>query len=75
MIVNGMRVESLDKTVKGQVLASDYDKDYARVYNWLHDNPDEMFVETKLSTLLKNVRGSQISQEQIDFSKHPEKLF
>ena len=53
MIFNGMIVESLDKTVKGQVLASDYDKDYARVYNWLHDNPDEMFVETKLSTLVE----------------------
>ena len=53
MIINGMIVESLDKTVKGQVLASDYDKDYAGVYNWLHDNPDEMFVETKLSTLVE----------------------
>ena len=27
MIVNGMIVESLDKTVKGQVLSYDYDKD------------------------------------------------
>ena len=51
MIVNGMIVESLDKTVKGQVLASDYDKDFARVYNWLHDDPDQMFVETNLSNL------------------------
>ena len=29
-----MIVESLDKTVKGQVLSYDYDKDFARVYNW-----------------------------------------
>jgi len=53
MIVNGMIVESLDKTVKGQVLAYDYEKDFARVYNWLHEDPDEMFVETKLSTLVE----------------------
>ena len=53
MIFNGMIVESLDKTVKGQVLAYDYDKDYARVYNWLHEEPDEMFVETKLSNLVE----------------------
>ncbi len=53
MIVNGMIVESLDKTVKGQVLSYDYDKDLARVYNWLHDDPDEMFVETKLSNLVE----------------------
>ena len=53
MIINGMIVESLDKTVKGQVLAYDYDKDYARVYNWLHEEPDEMFVETKLSNLVE----------------------
>ena len=51
MIVNGMIVESLDKKVKGQVLAYDYDTDFARVYNWLHDDPEEMFVETKLSNL------------------------
>ena len=53
MIFNGMIVEALDKTVKGQVLAYDYDKDYARVYNWLHEEPDEMFVETKLSNLVE----------------------
>ena len=65
MIINGMIVESLDKTVKGQVLASDYDKDYARVYNWLHDNPDEMFVETKLSTLVETPLGTYNHAQQI----------
>ena len=54
MIVHGMIVESLDKKVKGQVLAYDYDTDFAKVYNWLHDDPEEMFVETKLSNLVES---------------------
>ena len=51
MIINGMIVTSLDKKIKGQVVNSDYDTDYAKVYNWLHDDPDQMFVETNLSNL------------------------
>ena len=66
MIVNGMIVESLDKTVKGQVLSYDYDKDFARVYNWLHDDPDEMFVETKLSNLVDTELWKLNSTRQID---------
>ena len=49
MIFNGMIVTSLDKKIKGQVLAYDYGKDFASVYNWL----DEKFVETKLSNLVE----------------------
>lgn len=49
MIVNGMIVTSLDKTIKGQVLNYDYDDDSAMVYNWL----DKKFVETKLSNLVE----------------------
>ena len=66
MIVNGMIVESLDKTVKGQVLSYDYDKDFARVYNWLHDDPDEMFVETKLSNLVETELWKLNSTKQKD---------
>ena len=36
MIVNGMIVESLDKKVKGQVLAYDYDTDFARAVSYTH---------------------------------------
>ena len=50
MIVNGMIITSLDKTIKGQVLNYDYDNDSAIIYNWL----DEKFVETKLSNLVEN---------------------
>jgi|TARA_A100001515_G_scaffold10505_2_gene8430 hypothetical protein len=49
MIVNGMIVTSLDKTIKGQVLNYDWDDDFAMVYNWL----DKEFVETKLSNLVE----------------------
>ena len=62
MITNGMIVESLDKKVKGQVLAYDYDTDFARVYNWLHDDPEEMFVETKLSNLVESPLWVQFQQ-------------
>jgi hypothetical protein len=51
MILNGSIVTSLDKKIKGQVVNSDYDTDYAKVYNWLHDDSDQMFVETNLSNL------------------------
>jgi hypothetical protein len=49
MILNGSIVTSLDKKIKGQVVNSDYGKDFASVYNWL----DEKFVETKLSNLVE----------------------
>ena len=49
MIVNGMIVTSLDKTIKGQVLNYDYNDDFAMVYNWLNKE----FVETKLSNLVE----------------------
>ncbi len=49
MIFNGMIVTSLDKKIKGQVLAYDYEKDFASVYNWL----DQKFIETKLSNLVE----------------------
>ena len=51
MILNGSIVTSLDKKIKGQVLDYDYEKDFASVYNWLHDDSDQMFVETNLSNL------------------------
>ena len=49
MIFNGMVVTSLDKKIKGQVLAYDYEEDFANVYNWL----DQKFIETKLSNLVE----------------------
>ena len=49
MIFNGMVVTSLDKKIKGQVLAYDYEKDFASVYKWL----DQKFIETKLSNLVE----------------------
>ena len=49
MIVNGMIVTSLDKTIKGQVLNYDLDDDFAMVYNWL----DKEFVESTLSNLVE----------------------
>ena len=39
----------VDKKIKGQVLAYDYEKDFASVYNWL----DQKFIETKLSNLVE----------------------
>ena len=47
--INGMIVRSVDKTIKGQLLNHDYDKNYASVYNWL----TETFVETQLSNLVE----------------------
>ena len=47
--INGMIVRSVDKTIKGQLLNHDYDKNYASVYNWL----TKTFVETQLSNLVE----------------------